>query len=77
MNTFTHGRAQTLETKSPDDTIVVEGVTCSYGKFVAVDAVSFSVEPGQIHALLGTNGAGKTTLLESIQGLFVVHLEVQ
>lgn len=68
MNTFTHGRAQALETKSPLDTIVVEGVTCSYGKFVAVDAVSFSVEPGQIHALLGTNGAGKTTLLESIQG---------
>lgn len=50
------------------DAVVVEGVTCTYGTFVAVNDVSFRVETGQIHALLGTNGAGKTTLLESIQG---------
>ncbi|MFG3421079.1 ABC transporter ATP-binding protein [Micromonospora sp. NPDC048063] len=48
--------------------VVVEGVSCAYGEFVAVDDVTLSVQAGQIHALLGTNGAGKTTLLESIQG---------
>ena len=52
----------------PPDAVVVEHVTCSYGDFVAVNDVSFSVATGRIHALLGTNGAGKTTLLESIQG---------
>ncbi len=53
---------------TPPDAVVVEHVTCSYGEFVAVNDVSFSVAAGRIHALLGTNGAGKTTLLESIQG---------
>lgn len=33
------------------------------GKFVALDHVSFSVQPGQIFGLLGPNGAGKTTAL--------------
>jgi sodium transport system ATP-binding protein len=35
----------------------------SRGKFVAVDRVSFSVQPGEIFGLLGPNGAGKTTVL--------------
>lgn len=48
--------------------IAVNGVSCSYGDFLAVDAVSLTVESGRIHALLGTNGAGKTTLLETVQG---------
>jgi len=33
------------------------------GKFVAVDGVSFSAQPGEIYGLLGPNGAGKTTIL--------------
>lgn len=40
-----------------------------YGDFVAVDGVSFEVQPGQIFGLLGPNGAGKTTTLESLEGL--------
>lgn len=40
-----------------------------YGDFVAVDGISFEVEPGQIFGLLGPNGAGKTTTLESLEGL--------
>ncbi|MFF2652610.1 ABC transporter ATP-binding protein [Streptomyces sp. NPDC058045] len=52
----------------PAAAVVVEGVSCAYGQFLAVDDVTFSVAAGRIHALLGTNGAGKTTLLESIQG---------
>lgn len=34
-----------------------------------VDAVTFSVAPGSVHALLGHNGAGKTTLLRALSGL--------
>lgn len=48
--------------------VIVDRVWCSYDEFVAVRDTSFNVEPGTVHALLGTNGAGKTTLLETMQG---------
>ena len=40
-----------------------------YGRAVAVDDVSFEVEPGEIFGLIGPNGAGKTTTMECIEGL--------
>jgi ABC-2 type transport system ATP-binding protein len=39
-----------------------------YGKFVAVDGVSFSIEHGEIVGLLGHNGAGKTTIMKMLTG---------
>ena len=39
------------------------------GRIVAVDAVSFRAEPGQIYGLLGPNGAGKTTALRILSTL--------
>ena len=45
------------------DAIVVEGLTKSYGDFVALRDVSFTVEAGTIFGLLGPNGAGKTTAI--------------
>jgi ABC-2 type transport system ATP-binding protein len=41
----------------------------TYGDFVAVDNISFTVQPGEIFGLLGPNGAGKTTTLECLEGL--------
>jgi len=41
----------------------------SYGRVVAVDGASFSVEPGQLVGLLGPNGAGKSTTVAMIAGL--------
>ena len=49
--------------------IVVSELRKRYNGVVAVDDVSFEVEPGQIFGLLGPNGAGKTTTVECLLGL--------
>lgn len=41
----------------------------SYGKNIVLKDITFSVESGEIFALLGINGAGKTTTLECIEGI--------
>lgn len=48
--------------------ISVENVSKWYGSVVAVNDVSFEIQPG-VTGLLGPNGAGKTTLLKMIEGL--------
>ena len=45
------------------------GLTKSFGDLRANDAVSFSIQPGEIHALLGENGAGKSTFVKLVYGL--------
>ncbi len=49
----------------------VDELQVAYGRRVAVDAVSFSVYPGEIFGLLGPNGAGKTSTLSAIEGLLI------
>ena len=49
--------------------ISVEGVTKRYGKTLAVDDLSFKIEPGQVTGFLGPNGAGKTTTLRILLDL--------
>ncbi len=45
------------------------GLTKSFGSFVANDHIDFSVEEGEIKAIVGENGAGKTTLMNMLYGL--------
>ena len=49
--------------------IEITGLTKRFGQFVAVDDLSFEVEPGRITGFLGPNGAGKTTTLRMLLGL--------
>ena len=48
--------------------IEVSHLTKKYGRHLAVDDVSFTVEDGQIYGLLGPNGAGKSTIMNILTG---------
>ena len=48
--------------------LVVSDLTKRYGKTMACDHVSFTLEPGTVTVLLGPNGAGKSTAMKSIIG---------
>ncbi|MEU5691729.1 ABC transporter ATP-binding protein [Actinosynnema sp. NPDC020468] len=49
--------------------IEVTDLVKRYGRTVAVDGVSFTVDEGEIFGVLGPNGAGKTTTVECVEGL--------
>ena len=54
-------------TSSP--VVRVEAIRRTYGRTVAIDEVSFTVNRGEIFGLIGPNGAGKTTTMECVEGL--------
>nr|WP_321269594.1 sugar ABC transporter ATP-binding protein [uncultured Tolumonas sp.] len=47
----------------------MQGITKIYGNIAAIEGVNFSVEKGEVHALIGENGAGKSTLLNILSGV--------
>jgi len=49
--------------------IEVENITKQFGKFTAVDGITFAVQHGEIFGLLGPNGAGKSTLIRMMTTL--------
>jgi ABC-type uncharacterized transport system ATPase subunit len=56
-------------TEAKHKRIDLTGISKAFPGVLANDKVSFSVMPGEIHALLGENGAGKSTLVKMIYGV--------
>jgi len=57
------------QTENNTPRLELSGITKRFPGVLANDNVSFSVQPGEIHALLGENGAGKSTLVKMIYGI--------
>lgn len=51
------------------DAVVTRGLTRRFGRFTAVDGVSFSIQEGSVFGFLGPNGSGKTTTIRMLTGI--------
>lgn len=56
-------------TISSSDVVYVENLEKKFGKFIAVNKISFSVKKGEIFGFLGPNGAGKSTTIRMLCGI--------
>ena len=56
-------------TLSPSESISVSQLEKKFGKFVAVNKITFSVKKGEIFGFLGSNGSGKSTTIRMLCGI--------
>jgi branched-chain amino acid transport system ATP-binding protein len=63
-------KASPVTAEPPDVLLQVEGLTKTFGGVVALDALSFSVNSGEVAGLIGPNGSGKTTFFNVTTGIY-------
>ncbi|MFD4139871.1 ABC transporter ATP-binding protein [Streptomyces sp. NPDC058572] len=68
MPAGTASGAETAPVSAP--ALVVDSVTVRFAGLTALDGVSFTVEPGSVHAVIGPNGAGKSTCFNVLSGVY-------
>jgi ABC-2 type transport system ATP-binding protein len=71
METTLENKVSDSERRAQSAAIQVENIHHVYGKRAALNGVSFSVNTGEIFALLGPNGSGKTTLFRILSTLML------
>lgn len=54
----------------PDPILSLQNATIQFGGLVAVDNVTFDINPGELFGLIGPNGAGKTTCFNLVTGVY-------
>lgn len=55
-----------------DSALLIENLEKAYGKNIAVDNISFTIEKGEFFGFLGPNGAGKTTTIKCVTGIATI-----
>src|SRR5205823_1897196 len=63
-----HGQQRTGDHIMSTPVLEVSGLTVRFGGVLAVDDVTFDLQPGEILGVIGPNGAGKTTVFDAISG---------
>jgi branched-chain amino acid transport system ATP-binding protein len=62
--------AGSVDLREDVETLTVEDVTVDFGAVKALSEVSFTVQPGTVHAVIGPNGAGKSTMFNVLSGVY-------
>lgn len=62
--------ASAVDLRDDVETLTVDSITVEFGALKALSDVSFTVQPGTVHAVIGPNGAGKSTMFNVLSGVY-------